>query len=125
MVAGCSSHGSRPAATGSAARSTPHLDVVLGEGGLTFSPVKVAAGRYVVSFEDRRSQRPAGQKLALQFAPSGPRIVLLSVPAGARMTGTVLANEIAWVAVNGARQSFGGEDRLTISTSAQFPTPAT
>ena len=102
-----------------------NLWVSLGDNGLTFSPSKIAAAEYRITFRDRRSQRKAGEKVVLQFAPSGPRIVLVEVPAGTRRTGNILANEIAWVAIDGVRREFGGETGLTITTSQQFPTPAT
>ena len=66
-----------------------------------------------------------GQRVALQFAPSGPLFVVLTVPAGTQRVATVLANEITWTAIDGVRHSFPGDEQLTIDTSPQFPTPAT
>jgi hypothetical protein len=98
---------------------------VLGDHGLTFSPHRIRAGKYLVSFRDRRSQPQPGQRVALQFAPSGPRFVVLTVPAGSERTGSILANEITWTAIDGVRVSFPGDEQLTIDPSPQFPTPAT
>jgi hypothetical protein len=124
LGAGCSAHPST-ARSSVTKPSTPRLAVVLGDHGLRYSPSRIAAGRYLVSFEDRRSQRPPGQKVSLQFAPSGPLFVLLDVPAGAEKVGTLLANEIAWPAIDGVRHSSPDDQLLTIDTSPQFPTPAT
>ena len=127
LSAACGSSGSS-VGNPTTASSTPapkKLWVVLDDHGLTFTPRHIAAAEYRITFRDRRSRRQAGEQVALQFAPTGPLIVLVDVPAGTRRTGNILANEIAWVAINGVRRDFGGEGSLTITTSRQFPTPAT
>lgn len=103
----------------------PKFSVVLGDHGLTYSPRRIAAGRYVVSFTDHRAHRPAGEKIELQFGPSGPLFPLLTVPLGRHVKGILEANEIPWLVTNGVRKYFDGTDSPTIVTSPQFPTPAT
>ncbi len=72
--------------------TAPRFDVVLDDQGLTFPPGKTLAGRYRISFEDRRTSPPAGQQLHLQFVVAGPQLLLFDVPAGTSSTHTLLAN---------------------------------
>lgn len=127
LSAACGSSGSSIGnpTTASTRPAIKNLWVSLGDKGLTFSPSTIAAAEYRITFRDRRSQRKAGEKVVLQFAPTGPLIVLVEVPAGTRRTGTILANEIAWVAIDGVKGNYSDPDSLTITTSRQFPTPAT
>ena len=74
--------------------------MVIDDNGLTFPPGRTLAGKYLVSFEDRRTSAPAGQKLHLQFIVPGPRILLFDVPAGTASTHSLLANmapEVVWL----------------------------
>jgi hypothetical protein len=92
--------------------------------GLACSSEPRPAATYTLSFTDRRSQRRADQRVALGLSPSGPDIVLLSLPAGAHRNVVLLANLCAQVAINGVRQRDLAEC-LNIDTSKEYPTPAT
>ena len=61
LFAACSSHS-----------STPAFHVVLDDSGLKLPAGTTKSGRYVVSFEDSRTHKPAGQVARLQFRASGP-----------------------------------------------------
>jgi hypothetical protein len=126
-LAGCQSSGSRDSAPTSAttAPSTPRFDVVLDDSGLKLPSHRIRAGRYLISFRDSRSRRPAGDKVVLRFSPSGPDFVLLEIPAGSHRIGTLYQNEVPWVAINGERRNVGGEGPLTIEPTPQYPTPVT
>jgi hypothetical protein len=99
-LAACTS--SRPSASGPTSTITsasdsptapaPRFDVVLDDHGVTFPPGKTPARTYRISFEDRRTSPPPGQKLYLQFVVAGPQILLVDVPAGASSTHALLAN---------------------------------
>jgi hypothetical protein len=122
-------HASRPQVSGPSAEqpapSTPKFDVVLGDRGLQLPSHHIRAGRYVISFRDRRSRRPTGERVVLRFSPSGPDFVLLEAPAGTWRLGTLMQNEVPWVAINGVRRNVGGEGPLTIEPTPQLPTPVT
>ena len=115
MLGACSSHTS----------SAPAFHVVLDDSGLKLPAGPTKAGRYVVSFEDARTNKPAGQVARLQFRASGPTFVLLEVPAGTAKTGTLLANEVASVAYNGVPQNVPVKNQLNVQPSKEFPTPVT
>src|SRR4051794_1785092 len=68
----------RPAAT---VPAPPDFAVVLDDHGLRFPPGPTLAGRYRISFADRRSVRPTEERLHLEFRPSGPYIILIDVAA--------------------------------------------
>jgi hypothetical protein len=105
--------------------STQKADVVLNDGGLGLSATHIRAGVYRISFRDLRSHPPAGARVAPVFGPSGPRVALVTVPAGGESVGTLIQNDIAWVTVNGVPNVSPGGDSLSVSPSAQYPTPAT
>lgn len=97
---------------------------MLDDAGLHIPQRRQPAGSYQVSFNDRRSRRRVKQRVAVAISPSGPPIVLFTVPAGTRRTIVLLANESAQVAINGVvqwKRSWG----LNIETSKNYPTPAT
>jgi hypothetical protein len=105
--------------------ATRRLDVELVDSGLKVSPDRLPAADYVIGFEDHRSQRPAGQRVTLQFGPSGPLFAVVSVPAGRHVRTALWANEIPWVVIDGVRKYPRVVGSLTITTSKQYPTPAT
>ncbi len=127
LGAGCgsSTHPRVIADPGTTPSSPPKLDVVLNDGGLQLSSTTIRAGRYQISFRDERSHPPAGDHVALAFGPPGPRIAVVSVPAGGETLGTLIANEVPWVTVNGVANFSPGGDSLTVETTPEFPTPAT
>lgn len=101
------------------------LNITLEDNGPKFSPTRLAAGRYLVTFVDHRSEGPRGQKVQLQFGPSGPFIALLTVSLGSHVVGLLVANDIPWLVIDGVRQYIDSRDAPTIVTSRDFPTPAT
>jgi hypothetical protein len=127
LVGGCgnSGHPRTMPDPATAPSSPPKLTVVLNDGGLQLSSTTIRAGRYQISFRDERSHPPAGDHVALAFGPSGPRIALVTVPAGGETLGTLIANDVPWVTVNGVANFSPGGDPLTVETTPEFPTPAT
>jgi hypothetical protein len=130
LGAGCGGSSVKPSGDGTTspgptAVPTQKLDVVLNDSGLKLSAKHIWAGVYRISFRDRRSHRQAGDRVALVFGPSGPRIALVTVPAGGESVGTLIQNDIAWVTVNGVANFSPGGDSLSVSPTPQYPTPAT
>ncbi|HEV7525835.1 MAG TPA: hypothetical protein VGP92_12775 [Acidimicrobiia bacterium] len=113
------------ACSGSKKSATPKFTVVLDDGGLKLPSGKTKAGRYLISFSDRRSHKKAGEIARLQFRASGPTFVLLEVPAGAEKVGTLFQNEVASVAVNGVPQNVLVKNPLDVVATKEFPTPVT
>jgi hypothetical protein len=127
LAAACSndSHKAKPSRPTNHARPAPsEFAIVLDDTGLHVPLEARPAATYTLSFTDRRSQRRVNQHVALGLSPSGPDIVLLSLPAGARRNVVLLANLCARVMINGVRQRDLAEC-LNIETSKQYPTPAT
>ena len=125
------------AACGSASRSAPststsstaplqELAFVFDDAGLHEPTGPVDAGAFRISFEDRRRNRPPGERVTLRTRPSGPIIVVDEIPAGTTKTVTLLANIVFEVAINGVtRRDIPQDGSLVIRTSPQYPTPAT
>jgi hypothetical protein len=125
VLAGCDSSGGGDArTTTSKPRTVPTFGVVLDDAGLHVSKGRYPAGRYLVSFDDRRTHRDTAQHVALGMRPSGPVITLATIPAGTRRQEILLANLVAFVAFDGVRQP-SSEVPLPVDTSRAFPTPAT
>jgi hypothetical protein len=119
------SHKAEPSKPTSPARAAVNeFAVVLDDTGLHVPRLRQPAGTYVVSFVDRRSRTGINQGVAVAVSPSGPPIVLFKVPAGARRTEVLLANESAQVVINGVVQ-WRRSSSLNIETSKNYPTPAT
>jgi hypothetical protein len=102
----------------------PKVDVVLTDAGLTFSRSRAPAGYYDISFRDRRSHRPAGRPVELQFGPDAPGIALVEVPAGTRTSALLIGNVTARVMIGGVRHGDGVPGFYVMSTK-DYPTPAT
>ena len=78
----------------------------------------------------KRSQRVrvgvvAAVLAAAALGPWGPRVAIVTVPAGGESVGTLIQNEIPWVTVNGVANLSPGGDSLSVAPTAQYPTPAT
>jgi hypothetical protein len=125
--AGCShdARAARPDYPTTGVPANPRLSVILNDGGLQFPAPHIRAGRYLISFQDLRSSRRAGDRVALAFGPSGPRVALVTVPAGGDALGTLIGNDIPWVTVNSVANFSVGGDSLTVDPTRQYPTPAT
>jgi hypothetical protein len=148
----CSASGSHPSAAaptdptatrpGATDPAPPRFDVVLDDHGLRFPPGPTLAGRYRISFDDRRSVRPPAERLHLDFRPSGPYVILIDVAAGATTDHVLLQNMDAFV-IDFARTSnpaspmnalgqpsdairnFPVTNPLSIVATPQYPTPVT
>jgi hypothetical protein len=143
-----SSHSSSTALTdptatrpGATVPTPPAFAVVLDDHGLRFPPGPTLAGRYRISFDDRRSRRPTAERLHLEFRPSGPYIVLIDVAAGATTDHVLLQNMVAFVIdftrtsnpaspdelgrPSDAIRTFPVTNPLSIVATRQYPTPVT
>jgi hypothetical protein len=98
---------------------------VLNDRGLRLSATHIEAGRYRISFRDLRTHRPAGDRVALQFGASGPRLALVTVPTGGERLATLLQNDIVWVSDNGKPDYSPGGDSIVVAPTREFPTPVT
>ena len=127
VVAACNggSHKAEPPKPTKPARAAvDEFAVVLDDTGLHVPRSRRPAGSYLVSFVDRRSRRGINQGVAVAISPSGPPIVFFKVPAGARRTEVLLANESAQVVINDVVQ-WKRSSSLNIETPKNYPTPAT
>jgi hypothetical protein len=105
--------------------TTPKIDAVLSDTGLTFARWEVPAGTYLISFEDRRTHKLAGQSVELQFGPDGPRIGFVKVPAGGHVRALLIGNFTAWPAYDGMQDHGARTRSFYVETTKRYPTPAT
>lgn len=130
-LAACDSshpHAANPPTSPSSSKTAPTLpsfDAVLDDTGLHLPAGPTPAAKYRISFEDRRTHQVAGKRGVLQFLPSGPQIVVLAVPAGTSADGTLIANLVARVAINGQAANVPIDHPLDVQATPQYPTPAT
>ena len=127
LITACS-HGSDKAepstSTGQRRVAASEFGIVLDDTGLHVPKTHQPAGTYFVSFADRRSHRAITQHVGVAISPTGPEIVLLKIPSGARRSVVLLANESAQVVINGVVQ-WRRVWPLNIEPSKKYPTPAT
>jgi hypothetical protein len=127
-LAACSSSGSGGGSKATTKPTTPtttKLAFVLDDKGFTVPNGAFPAGSYEISFDDKRTGRPASEVATLQFGASGPMVPLIEIPDGAERLGTIYQNEIPWVTINGVRRSFPTHGEFSVSATTQFPTPVT
>jgi hypothetical protein len=126
---GSSSHRTLPpaptSATASTARPHPRFDIVLDDTGLELPPGPTPAGIYLVSFEDRRTQKPPNQLAQVRFRPSGPPIVLDEVSAGTTKYMTFLRNLEAYLAIDNKDSNVTMPNQLDITPTPGYSTPVT
>jgi hypothetical protein len=130
-VAACSSssHTTLPPAptssTASTARPDPRFDIVLDDAGLELPPGPTPGGIYLVSFEDRRTRKPANQLAQVRFRPTGPPIVLEEVSAGTSKDVIFAPNLEAYLAIDDNDSSLPMPNQLEITPTPGYSTPVT
>jgi hypothetical protein len=129
-LAGCTSSNKTlpPAPTSSTASTAlphPRFDIVLDDVGLELPPGPTPGGLYLVSFEDRRTQKPAGQLAQVRFRPTGPPIVLDEVSAGSSKDVIFAPNLEAYVAIDDKDSNVPVPNPLDITPSPGYSTPVT
>ncbi len=105
--------------------SPPMFAAVLDDTGLKLPPGPTPAGIYRVSFTDRRTRRGPGHQW-LEFRPSGPEIVLATIPAGASDDVTFRQNLIVEVANDGVvERDIPIDNQLNVTPTRGYSTPVT
>jgi hypothetical protein len=127
---GCSSSSKSSGApstssTGATTLATRELKAVLDDTGLHLPACPLEAADYRVTFTDERSNRPAGQTVALRLRPSGPDVTILEVPAGQTRESPVIQNVVAYVALDGKDARVPVDHQLDVVATKQYPVPAT
>lgn len=136
LLAACTSE-SRASHSGPTAKPIRTLAAALTDHGLTFSPSRIAAASYRISFTDRRAHPTAGEKIELAIGPQSG-FAPDTVPLGSTRDLVVWGNEVPWLVIDGVTclrpqprprdcdlgNGVGGPG-LAIDTSPEYPTPAT
>jgi len=90
------------------------IAIVLDDKGLKLLDDPIREGSYLISFRDRRTNRPKTETSALHFTPPDDPSILFDIPNGAERMGAVFRGVTPYVAINGARKDFPTEGQFTV-----------